>query len=85
MLQWVYTYVENVSSKYFSYFHLDIAFFNLDVANVANVIHVCCKRMFQMFRLLQTYVARVLFECCVYYSDYTHMLHAYVLICFTLF
>jgi hypothetical protein len=41
--------------------------------------------MFQMFRLLQTYVARVLFECCVYYSDYTHMLHAYVLICFTLF
>jgi hypothetical protein len=30
-----------------------------DVVYVAMVIHVCCKRLFQMFQLFQTNVARL--------------------------
>jgi hypothetical protein len=33
--------------------------FYLDVAYVAVAIHICCKRMFQMFHLFQTYVAEM--------------------------
>jgi hypothetical protein len=28
----------------------------LDVAYIAMLIHICCKHMFQMFRLFQTYI-----------------------------
>jgi hypothetical protein len=30
--------------------------FYLDVAYVAEAIHICCKRMFQMFYMLQMYI-----------------------------
>jgi hypothetical protein len=32
-------------------FHVDVAKVDRDVAYVAMVIHVCCKRLFQMFHL----------------------------------
>jgi hypothetical protein len=41
--------------------------------------HICCKCMFQMFRLFQTYVASVLFGCCICCNAHTHMLQAYVI------
>jgi hypothetical protein len=42
-------------------FHMDVAKRDRDVAYVAMVVHVCCKRPFQMFHLpFQTYVASVL-------------------------
>jgi hypothetical protein len=41
-------------------FYMDVAKIDCD-AHVAMVIHICCKRPFQMFHLLfQTYVASVL-------------------------
>jgi len=61
--------VESVFSKCLSYFiwmlHVFIWMlhvFHLDVACVARVIHVCCKRMFQIFDV--ACVARVIHVCC---------------------
>jgi hypothetical protein len=40
--------------------HMDVAKIDHDVVHVAMVVHICCKRPFQMFHLLfQTYVASV--------------------------
>jgi hypothetical protein len=47
--------------------------FYLDVAYVAVARHVCCKCIFQMFHMFQTYVTSVLFGCCIYFR---HMLQA---------
>jgi hypothetical protein len=52
--------------------------FYLDIAYVALTIHVCCKYMFQMFQLFQTYVASVLSRYFIYCTDYTCMLLVYV-------
>jgi hypothetical protein len=41
-------------------------------------IYICCKRLFKIFPLFQTYVANVLFGCCLCCSCYTNMLQAYV-------
>jgi hypothetical protein len=41
-------------------------------------IHVCCKYVFEMFQLFQTYVASVLSGCCICYTSYTRMLQVYV-------
>jgi hypothetical protein len=47
----------------------------VEVAYVAMVIHVCCcKRLFQMFQLFQTDVARVLSRC---YICFTLMLQVF--------
>jgi hypothetical protein len=46
---------------------------DLDVAYVAMAIHVCCKCLFKMFHLLQTYVASVLSECYICCSGYTYV------------
>jgi hypothetical protein len=41
-------------------FHTDVAKVDQDIAYLAIAIHVCCKRLFQMFHLFfQTYVANV--------------------------
>jgi hypothetical protein len=32
-------------------FHMDVAKVDQDVAHVAMAVHVCCKRLFQMFHL----------------------------------
>jgi hypothetical protein len=60
---------------------MDIAKVDPDVAYIAIVIHVCCKRLFQMFHLFSNYVASifldvayvphkcvasVLSRCCIY-------------------
>ena len=53
--------------------------------DVAYVSHICCKSMFEMFQLFQSYVvisvfilqvASVLSGCCI---CFTHMLQVYVL------
>jgi hypothetical protein len=51
------TYVANVS--------LDVSKVNLGVAHVAIAIHICFKRMFQVFHLLQTYIANVSSRRCI--------------------
>jgi hypothetical protein len=54
-------------------FHMDIAKIDHDVAHVAMVVHVCCKRLFQIFHLFfQTYAASVLIWM-------LHMFHTYML------
>jgi hypothetical protein len=49
------------------------------VVYVAMTIRICCKCMFQMFQLFQTYVASVLSGYCICCSGYTCMLQVYVL------
>jgi hypothetical protein len=56
--------------------HTDVAKVDQDVAHVAIAIHVCCKRLFEMFHPFQTRVARVLSGCCI---CFTQILHAFVL------
>jgi hypothetical protein len=53
MSQWLYTYVANVCSKCFTCFRRMLQVFYLDVAYAAVVIYICCKHMFQLFRMLQ--------------------------------
>jgi hypothetical protein len=71
------SFVQNVSSV--SDVCLQV-FFYLDVAYVS---HICCKSMFQMFYLFQSYVSAsvfmlqvvsVLSGSCICCSGYTHML-----------
>jgi hypothetical protein len=47
--------------------------FYLDIAYVVVAIHVCCKFMFQMFHLFETYVASVSSGC---YICFKHILQA---------
>jgi hypothetical protein len=69
----------------FPIFHLDVACVSSGccksrsrVAYVAMAINVCCKCMFQIFQLFQTYVASVLSRYYICCGSYTHMLQAYV-------
>jgi hypothetical protein len=41
----------------FQVLHLDVAKVYPDVVYVASVSKVCCKRLFKMFHLFQTYAA----------------------------
>ena len=47
-------------------FHVDVAKVDQDVASVSEV---CCKRLFKMFHLFQTYAASV------FYLDVAHVSH----------
>ena len=50
-------------------FHIDVTKVDRDIANIAMAIHVCCKRIFQMFHLFfQTYVASVFCQDVAYVS-----------------
>jgi hypothetical protein len=42
-------------------YHIDVAKVDRDIAYVAMAIHVCCKRLFQMFHLFFSNV------CCKYF------------------
>jgi hypothetical protein len=53
---------------------VDVAKVDRDAANVVMTIHICCKRLFQMFQLFQTNVARVLSG---YYVCFTLMLQVF--------
>ena len=53
-------------------FHMNVAKIDRDVVHVVMVVHVCCKRPFQMFHLFfQAYVASILIWM-------LHMPHTYV-------
>jgi hypothetical protein len=68
-------------------FHMDVSKVYRDVAHVAMIVHVCCKRLFQMFHLFfQRNVASVSYEyfksisgCCTCCNGCTRMLQASVL------
>ena len=45
----------------FQVFHMDVAKVDQDVAYVASVSEACCKRLFKMVHLSQTYVASVFY------------------------
>jgi hypothetical protein len=47
--------------------------FYVDVAYVLVAIHICCKWLFKMFHLFQTYVASVLSGRCICCSGYTYV------------
>jgi len=58
-------------------FNMNVAKVVWDVEYVAMVIHVGCKRVFQMFHLFFSDVC-----CMCFYLDVAHVLHIYY-ICFT--
>jgi hypothetical protein len=50
-------------------FHMDIVKVDRDVAYVAIAIHVCCKRLFQVFHMFfQTHIAIVYYLGVAYIS-----------------
>jgi hypothetical protein len=51
-------------------FYIDVEDVDLDVAHVAMVIHICCKNLFKMFHLFQTYVANILSRYCMCCNGY---------------
>jgi hypothetical protein len=55
-------------------FHVDIAKVERDVAYVAIVVYVCCKRLFLTFHLFSTICCK-----CVYYLCITHMMQLFYL------
>jgi hypothetical protein len=80
--------VVSVCFKYFSSFKRMLQMFHLDVAHVAVAIHVCCKSVFQMFRLFHldvayfyldvAYVVVAIHICCKYMFQMCHLFHTYV-------
>ena len=58
-------------------FRMDVAKIDRDVAYVAMVVHVCCKRLFPIFYLFFRRMLQVcLFGCCI---CFTHMLQMFYL------
>jgi len=56
----VFASVSSIFRRMLQVLHLDVSKVDRDVAHDAMVVRVCCKRLFQMFRLFfQTYVASV--------------------------
>jgi hypothetical protein len=50
-------------------FHMDVSKVDQDVAHVAMVVHVGCKRLFQMFHLFFRRMLQVcLFGCCIFFT-----------------
>jgi hypothetical protein len=69
-------------------FHMDVVKVNRVVTRVAMVVHVCCKLMFSMFRLIfPMYVASVcmlqvcLSRCCIYFHTYDESVLSRCCIC----
>jgi hypothetical protein len=73
--QSLYMYVASIYSKCFIYFrhmlqvfYLNVAYVAVDITYVTVAIHVCCKRMFQIFHLLHTYVVESSFMLQVFHE-----------------
>jgi hypothetical protein len=62
---------------------MDVASRSGDVIHVASVLEVCCKSLFKMFHLFQTYVASVLSGCCICYNGYIASVCSKYFICFS--
>jgi hypothetical protein len=60
-------------------FHMDIAKLDRDVAYVVSISEPCCKHLFKMFHLFQTYVASV------FDVDVAHISHTYCKSMFKIF
>jgi hypothetical protein len=71
--------IASICFKFSRYFICMLQMFHVDVVkvdwDVAMTIHVCCKRLFQMFQLFQTDVAHVLFGCCIRLTLMLQLLH----------
>jgi hypothetical protein len=47
-------------------FHMDVVKVDRDVSYIAMVVHLCCKRMFEMFHLFSKRTLQVcLYGCCI--------------------
>jgi hypothetical protein len=63
-------------------FHMDITKVDQDVSYVAMVVHICCKRVFQMFhlffkRMLQVCLWDVAYVSHICYKCFIWMLHMF--------
>jgi hypothetical protein len=84
-------YVVNVCFKCFRYFrgmlqvfHIDVTKVDRGVVYVASVLEACCKRLFKIFHLLQTYVANVLNWMLHMFCTYVARVCSKCFSCFTL-
>jgi hypothetical protein len=73
-------YVSNISEVCCKCY-IDVAKVDQDVTHVVMVIHVYFKCMFQIFYLLQTYVASDLSRCCKSRSDCYIYMHVASIFC----
>jgi hypothetical protein len=79
-------YVVNVCFKCFRYFrgmlqvfHIDVTKVDRGVVYVASVLEACCKRLFKIFHLLQTYVAMCFYVAsCKCFIWMLHMFHTHI-------
>jgi hypothetical protein len=71
--KWTYTYVASVCFKCFIRFRCMLQVFYLDVPYVSVAIYMCCKHLFKIFYLFQTYIASV-FSCKCMFIDVSPIL-----------
>jgi hypothetical protein len=63
--------------RYVTNVYMDVAKIDQDVSYVAMVVHLCCKRLFQMFRqFLQTYVGSVFIR--IFYMFHTYVASVFI-------
>ena len=60
MLQMYVSSVLDVIKGMLQVFHMDVAKVDRDVAYAASVSETCCKDLFKLFYVFQTYIASVL-------------------------
>jgi hypothetical protein len=66
-------------------FHADVAKVDRDVAYLVMTIHICCKRLFQMFYLFfQTYVANIFIWMLHIFQTYVANIISRYCICFAM-
>ena len=68
MLQMYVSSVSDLIRDMLQVFHMDVTKVDRDVVYVASVSEACCKRLFKMFYLFQTYVAGVFYLDVAYVS-----------------
>jgi hypothetical protein len=64
-------------------FHVDVAKVDRNIAYVTMAIHICYKRLFQIFMLFQMDVARVLSRYCICFTLMLQVFHPDVAYVFT--
>jgi hypothetical protein len=66
-------------------FHTDVAKVDQDVANVAMVVHVCCKSLSPMFYLFfRRMLQACLFGCCICFHTYVAIILSECYVCFAM-
>jgi hypothetical protein len=66
-------------------FYMDVAKVYRDVAHVAMAVHVCCKRLFQMFHLFLDVCCNIAYVSHISCKCFMWMLHMFLMTFFKCF